>query len=148
MSWLHVGSQPSAPWATPPERAAFSVPPLEPVQEETFPQPPPMVDQEVEHVALGIAFAVRILQTEYYAPGLPMPFQLNERARPLCDLGAPNGLISFVWTLLDHHLDVPTLGAHYEFMILLARRLRMMVKELVLAYTLLEKAAACLGDAF
>ena len=69
-----------------------------------------------------------------------MPWLLNERVCPLCDDYVTAPIASFPWTLLNDDLDYPPRHHVHQFVSLLASRLGLTAKDLVVAQVLMEEA--------
>ena len=89
---------------------------------------------------LGVAFALRVLLESFGQPG-PVPIIFNERVCPLCGAKAPLGVISSIWA--DAHsalpLPLPRQSAVHDFVLLVVSRLELTLKELVIAYAIVEQ---------
>jgi len=85
---------------------------------------------------LGAAYAMHVLLEHIAAPG-HVPEVFDEHRFPLCRPNAPVGIGSFVWT----DVPVPRLHTVHDFVLLVVSRLQLTLKELVLAYAIVEKLA-------
>ena len=99
----------------------------------------PILDVEMParmpFACLGVAFAARVLLEQFSKPG-KVPAIFDESLHPLCDAAStPHGIVSFVWT----STPVPHLCAFNDFVLFVVSRLDLVLKELVLAYALVEQ---------
>ena len=87
---------------------------------------------------LGVAYAMHVLLEHFGEPGR-VPENFDERRHPLCGPNAPLGIVSFVWT--DHmpFLPLPRFHTVHDFVLLVVSRLQLTLKEVVLAYGILEQ---------
>ena len=129
-------SEPAPPTAVPiiVRRDAQSEPmPCEVVRFPDMPMTPAM-----EYTCLGVAFALQVLLESFSEPG-HIPEVFDERLYPLCGPNAPLGMISFVWSEPHPSLGIPHYCAAFDFVRLVVSRLKMTLKELVLAYAMVEQ---------
>ena len=107
--------------------------PCEVVRFPDMPMTPAM-----EYTCLGVAFALQVLLESFSEPG-HIPEVFDERLYPLCGPNAPLGMISFVWSEPHPSLGIPHRCAAFDFVRLVVSRLKMTLKELVLAYAMVEQ---------
>jgi len=94
------------------------------------------VKPDVAHVALGVACGLRALMRGYLDEG-ERPKVINERQFPLFGLNAP--VASFNWTGLEPDLDIPSIHAVRELVLILTTHLGMTSKDLVVAFVCFEE---------
>jgi len=105
----------------------------EPMPTGAIPVPDVAMPADMTFTCLGVAFAMRVLLEHFAEPGR-VPEVFDERRHPLCGPNAPPGIVSFVWT--DH---MPRLHTVHDFVLLVVSRLKLTLKEVVLAYGILEQ---------
>ena len=130
-------SEPAPPTARPiiARRDAKS----EPMSDDKFLHFPDVpMTPAMEYTCLGVAFALRVLLEHFSKPG-HIPEVFDERLYPLCGPNAPLGMISFVWSEPHPSIGIPRRCAAFDFVLLVVSRLKMTLKELVLAYAMVEQ---------
>ena len=110
----------------------------EPMPTDAIPVPDVAMPAHMTFTCLGVAFAMRVLLEHWAEPG-HVPEVFDERLHPLCGPNAPLGIVSFVWT--DHmpFLPLPRFHTVHDFVLLVVSRLQLTLKEVVLAYGILEQ---------
>ena len=106
----------------------------EPMLTDAIPVPGVAMPANMPFACLGVAFAMRVLMEHSAVPGR-VPEVFDERLFPLCRPNAPVAITSFVWT----DLPVPRLHTVHDFVLLVVSRLQLTLKELALAYDIVEK---------
>ena len=102
---------------------------------DAHPIPDVEMPARMPFACLGVAFAARVLLEQFSKPG-QVPAIFDENLYPLCDAAStPHGIVSFVWT----STPVPHLCAFNDFVLFVVSRLDLVLKELVLAYALVEQ---------
>lgn len=105
---------------------------------EALPIPDVAMKTGMPFASLGVAFAMRVLMERFSEPG-PVPPIFDERVYPLCGAPAPYGIVSCVWTERHAGLPVPHQSAVHDLVLLVVSRLQLTLKELVLAYAIVEQ---------
>ena len=105
---------------------------------DALPIPDVAMPAGMSFACLGVAFAVRVLLEDHGQPG-PVADIFNERLNPLCSARVPHGVVSFVWTEPHPALPLPRQSAVHDFVLLVVSRLEMTLKELCLAYAIVEQ---------
>ena len=105
----------------------------EPMPRDAIPVPDVAMPANMPFACLGAAYAMHVLLEHLAEPGR-VPDVFDERRHPLCGPNAPLGIVSFVWT----DLPVPRLCIVHDFVLLVASRLQLTLKELVFAYAIVE----------
>jgi len=105
----------------------------EPMPRDAILVPDVAMPANMPFACLGAAYAVHVLLEHLAEPGR-VPDVFDERRHPLCGPNAPLGIVSFVWT----DLPVPRLCIVHDFVLLVASRLQLTLKELVFAYAIVE----------
>ena len=108
----------------------------EPMPTDALPTPDVAMHPSTLFACLGVTFAIRVLLEDYSQPG-QLPSVFNERRHPLCGALAPPGIVSFVWT--DRTGAAPHQSAVHDFVLLVVSRLHLTLKELCLAYAIVEQ---------
>ena len=106
----------------------------EPMPRDAILVPDVAMPANMPFACLGVAYAMHVLLEHLAEPGR-VPDVFDERRHPLCGPNAPLGIVSFVWT----DLPVPRLHIIHDFVLLVVSRLQLTLKEVVLAYGILEQ---------